>query len=216
MDETTGLARNWLTPSDVASSRVRLLNCLQSVLIAWNAERWEAGAPSPSLRCAPVHTRSRPNRARGSRRSAGAVPSRSGWRRRLGLELGESFRSNHLGCPARRPCPHPLARALKVAVTQPICPSVLFQTGSRTSEGHMSDEKEVQAETGLHLAIPSQPLKVWAGQGSGLPCAFCHQPIAIGEIEYEVDVLEHPPYVPSSRSPLRFHVKCHDRWRCGG
>lgn len=80
----------------------------------------------------------------------------------------------------------------------------------------MSDQKEVRVGAGTPLAIPRQPLKVWAGQGSGLPCAYCDQPIAIGEVEYEVDVLEHPADVPSSRSPLRFHVKCHDRWRCAG
>jgi hypothetical protein len=43
--------------------------------------------------------------------------------------------------------------------------------------------------------------------GSGIPCALCDAPIAIHEVEYEVQV--------ASRrgSSWRFHIRCHAVWR---
>jgi hypothetical protein len=50
-----------------------------------------------------------------------------------------------------------------------------------------------------------EPDKVWAGRGLGTHCVACAQPIAVGEIEYEVDL-------PSGRM-IRLHRRCYDLWR---
>ena len=53
------------------------------------------------------------------------------------------------------------------------------------------------------------PSTVLAGRGTGLPCAYCHQPI-IGEIEYEVfDACANP----GGDTSTRVHVRCYEPWR---
>lgn len=58
-------------------------------------------------------------------------------------------------------------------------------------------------ETG---ALPcDEPGKVWAGRGVGTHCAACGEPIAVTDIEFEVDLL--------SGTTLRLHRVCHEIWR---
>ena len=56
----------------------------------------------------------------------------------------------------------------------------------------------------------STPASIWAGLGSGLPCAVCGHAIAATQVEYEVSD-------PSSTGSFRFHLPCHTEWQieCG-
>ena len=49
-----------------------------------------------------------------------------------------------------------------------------------------------------------RPTKLWAGHGSGKPCASCEQPIPPSQVEYEPQYDESPP--------IRLHVGCHGLW----
>lgn len=57
--------------------------------------------------------------------------------------------------------------------------------------------------------------KVFAGRGSGLPCAHCHESITAAEIEYEV--IEPGDATGSEAQPptSRFHLRCYESWRAG-
>ncbi len=57
----------------------------------------------------------------------------------------------------------------------------------------------------LPSAIPEH---LWAGQGTGLPCSLCDQPIRSDEIEYE---FESP--VSGAEKTYRFHLRCHAMWQ---
>jgi len=48
------------------------------------------------------------------------------------------------------------------------------------------------------------PVKMWAGHGSGQPCAVCEEPVLLAQVEYE------PQY--DTRPPIRFHTGCHRLW----
>jgi hypothetical protein len=50
-----------------------------------------------------------------------------------------------------------------------------------------------------------QPVRIWAGSGTGATCSFCGSPIQANEIEYEI-------VLPSTERILRFHFRCHRRW----
>lgn len=52
-----------------------------------------------------------------------------------------------------------------------------------------------------------EPLRTWAGRGSGALCNLCGHAIKAQDIEYEVDV----PPAESGRS-LRFHFNCYRTW----
>ncbi|HET7340135.1 MAG TPA: hypothetical protein VFL90_01640 [Methylomirabilota bacterium] len=57
------------------------------------------------------------------------------------------------------------------------------------------------------LPVPAAPPgKLWVGNGSGLPCDGCGQPITVAQIEYEPDLPGHSP-------ALRFHQKCLELWQ---
>ena len=49
------------------------------------------------------------------------------------------------------------------------------------------------------------PLKVWAGIGSGNPCSACERPILQSQTEYDVQYYD-------GRPPVRLHVGCHGLW----
>jgi len=49
------------------------------------------------------------------------------------------------------------------------------------------------------------PLKVWAGIGSGNPCASCEEPILRVQTEYEVMYYDERP-------SIRLHVACYGLW----
>ena len=59
--------------------------------------------------------------------------------------------------------------------------------------------------TAGRLPLPEQPPgKVWVGDGSGLMCDGCEQPITPSDLEYEADL--------SSGQSLRSHSKCFAAW----
>jgi hypothetical protein len=47
--------------------------------------------------------------------------------------------------------------------------------------------------------------KVWAGRSVGTHCAACGEPIAVTDVEFEVEL--------SSGTALRLHRVCHEIWR---
>lgn len=50
--------------------------------------------------------------------------------------------------------------------------------------------------------LPSAPGRLWAGKGSGRPCAICRKPIEPRSVEFETD----------GASPLVVHRSCHTVW----
>jgi hypothetical protein len=54
-----------------------------------------------------------------------------------------------------------------------------------------------------------QPVRIWAGNGTGATCSLCGFPIQANEIEYEI-------VLPSIQRILRFHFHCHLRWQAQG
>lgn len=73
----------------------------------------------------------------------------------------------------------------------------------------MSDSRKKEEMRSGPVPTPEyDALTVWAGYGSGESCAYCCQPIAAGEIEYEVFDRAH---LASGRC-LRFHIACHALW----
>jgi len=52
-----------------------------------------------------------------------------------------------------------------------------------------------------------EPLRTWAGRGSGALCNLCGHAIKAQDIEYEIDVAP----ADSGRS-LRFHFNCYRVW----
>ena len=56
--------------------------------------------------------------------------------------------------------------------------------------------------------LPSSlPANIWAGRGSGHPCAVCDQVISPTERQYEF-VLP----TPDGRANYRLHFSCHQAW----
>ena len=53
----------------------------------------------------------------------------------------------------------------------------------------------------------NHPVGTWAGPGNGQPCALCDEPIAVSQVEYEVDVPD-----GTVRRVFRFHILCHQVW----
>ncbi len=53
-----------------------------------------------------------------------------------------------------------------------------------------------------------EPLKTWAGRGTGVLCSFCGAPITAQDIEYEAELLAP---LGSSRE-LHFHFNCYLIW----
>ena len=53
-----------------------------------------------------------------------------------------------------------------------------------------------------------EPLRTWAGRGTGVPCNLCRAPIKAQDIEYEVELL-----APAGSSHgLHFHFNCYRLW----
>jgi hypothetical protein len=53
--------------------------------------------------------------------------------------------------------------------------------------------------------LPCDQCRVlWAGPGSGSPCAVCGRPVSSEELEYECE--------QSNRSVIRFHYACYVLW----
>ena len=49
------------------------------------------------------------------------------------------------------------------------------------------------------------PESAFAGNGSGLPCSLCEQPISANEYEFE--------YANGGGEVPRFHIRCQEIWR---
>ena len=56
------------------------------------------------------------------------------------------------------------------------------------------------------LLPQGNPLKLWAGVGSGNPCSACDTPILQSQTEYELLYWD-------DRAPVRFHIGCHGIWQ---
>lgn len=75
-----------------------------------------------------------------------------------------------------------------------------------------------QLETELRLTareriakgqLPSQtPAQIWAGNGSGQPCALCRKPIQREEVEFEIEDRS-----DGAARTLRFHQVCESVWQ---
>jgi hypothetical protein len=63
----------------------------------------------------------------------------------------------------------------------------------------------VHAKLVLGVLPGENPVKLWAGMGSGQPCTVCERPIMESEPEYE-------PQYDGARAAIRLHVECHRIW----
>ena len=63
-------------------------------------------------------------------------------------------------------------------------------------------------EQGEPQTLPYQePMRTWAGHGTGALCSLCGLPIRAQDIEYEVEL------APAAGSRgLQFHVQCYRVW----
>jgi len=79
------------------------------------------------------------------------------------------------------------------------------------------------AETAMNDAIElhpmrfQEPLRTWAGHGTGAVCNGCGLKIQAHEIEYEIETRRDTPVMtPASELPtvptLHFHFVCYTRW----
>jgi hypothetical protein len=60
--------------------------------------------------------------------------------------------------------------------------------------------------------LPSHaPTRLWAGSGTGAPCALCDRPVGRNEVEYELEFFSDEGRL-AARNP-RVHVKCFLAWR---
>jgi hypothetical protein len=75
-----------------------------------------------------------------------------------------------------------------------------METSARTAS-------ETTEKADVSLMPRREPLRTWAGHGTGAICNGCGEPIQAHEIEYEVEL---PPGadVPA----LNFHLVCYRSW----
>jgi len=52
-----------------------------------------------------------------------------------------------------------------------------------------------------------EPLRTWAGHGTGVTCSGCGEPIQAHEIEYEVEMP-----AGGAAPTLNFHLACYRSW----
>ena len=57
------------------------------------------------------------------------------------------------------------------------------------------------------LVRQREPLRTWAGHGTGVTCNGCGEPIKAHEIEYEVEMP-----AGSDAPSLNFHLLCYRNW----
>jgi hypothetical protein len=61
------------------------------------------------------------------------------------------------------------------------------------------------SEQGDKQALPyKEPMRTWAGRGTGALCSLCGLPIMAHDIEYEIEQADSPA--------LQFHVQCYRVW----
>jgi len=68
-------------------------------------------------------------------------------------------------------------------------------------------ETSVNDAANLSLMPYREPLRTWAGHGTGALCNGCGAVIRANEIEYEIEL---PPDSP--RHSLHFHFVCYKNW----
>jgi hypothetical protein len=67
----------------------------------------------------------------------------------------------------------------------------------------------IDVEQGEVRVLPYQePLRTWAGRGTGVTCNLCGTPIQAQDIEYEVELLAPAGNVRG----LHFHFNCYRVW----
>jgi hypothetical protein len=67
--------------------------------------------------------------------------------------------------------------------------------------------RETTEKVDASLIPQREPLRTWAGHGTGVVCNGCGEPIQAHEIEYEVEM------PPGSDAPvLNFHLACYRSW----
>ena len=54
------------------------------------------------------------------------------------------------------------------------------------------------------------PVRMWGGNGSGMPCDFCRVLVSASDVEYEVEA-----QLDGATIILHFHPRCHDAWVAG-
>ena len=66
---------------------------------------------------------------------------------------------------------------------------------------------EMAEEADLPLVRKREPLRTWAGHGTGAICNACGAPVQAHEIEYEVEMP-----AGSTAPTLNFHLMCYRNW----
>jgi len=64
----------------------------------------------------------------------------------------------------------------------------------------------IREKIAVGLLPQEDPLKLWAGAGSGKPCFACETPILQSQTEYELLYYD-------KRDPLLLHIECHGVWK---
>lgn len=72
---------------------------------------------------------------------------------------------------------------------------------------HTEDGAKDSAADTIERRSHREPLRTWAGRGTGANCSFCGQSIRSQEVEYEIEL---PP--AGTGRTLRFHFNCYRAW----
>ena len=78
-------------------------------------------------------------------------------------------------------------------------------------DAHMQASTGDSDQDGWQIPAYQEPLRTWAGSGTGAACSFCGRSIEAHEIEYEIEL---PPSAIGRR--LQFHFHCHRAWEARG
>jgi hypothetical protein len=77
------------------------------------------------------------------------------------------------------------------------------------ADGRFMDNASIRHRVRQMLETGALPCdehgKVWAGRGVGTHCAACGEPVAVTDVEFEVELPSGPA--------LRLHRVCHGIWR---
>jgi hypothetical protein len=104
--------------------------------------------------------------------------------------------------------------ALLVLILPPVAIVVealtLLSTAARRS-ARMQNRSGGSDRYDWEIPAYHEPLRTWAGSGTGATCNFCGSPIQAHEIEYEIELSP-----PLTGRTLRFHFRCHQAWEAQG
>lgn len=82
-----------------------------------------------------------------------------------------------------------------------------ISTSKNASVGRRA--KVLEALRAGRLPVHS-PERTWGGPGSGLPCAFCAEPLRSDEVEWELEFA--PGLDTPTRTNLHVHPDCYADW----